>query len=283
MESLNHQLVSFILIIHSKTKEEVIIELKNQIKKTKEIQNTVKRNIVMTKLIKLIDNVQSDPNEIINNIIIYKNNDDIIKYPINKNYCLEWNIPVYQFRYSDDNLDDNLIDFCIDLFYNKDYKHAIFFDKKYIHYIGTKYKRKVIKEYSSVNDLAIINNNFVLYGKTKVINHPKIISFINNNLKWTEVIKEHEKWEMKQIHRKLNDTLLLMSNPKTCDTLIYKSEIEKAIEDYRIKELYLMEDYKINIPSDMNFKIYRVFSIDRGDTADILQNKYDGIIGVSYY
>jgi hypothetical protein len=279
METLNSQLVSFILIVHSKTKEEVIIELKNQIKKIKEIQNSVKRNKIMAKLIKLIDNIQSDPNEIVNYIIIYNENDEIIKYPIKPAYCNEWNISSYQFKYND----DNLIEYCIDLFYNKAYKHAIYFDKKYIHYIGTKYKKKVLKEYSSVNDLAIINNNFVLYGKTKVINHPKIISFINNNLKWNEVIKEHEKWEMKQIHRKLNDTLLLISNPKTCDTLIYKSEIEKAIEDYRIKELYLMEDYKINIPSTMNFKIYRVVSIEKGDPADILQNIYDGIIGVSYY
>jgi hypothetical protein len=283
MEALNTELVSFILIIHSKTKEEVIIELKHQIKKTKEIQNSFKRNKVLSKLIKLIDYIQSDPNEIINYIIIYNDDDQIITYSIKQSYCNEWNISTYQFKYNDDNLNDNLIEYCIDLFYNKDYKHAVYFDKKYIHYIGTKYKKKILKEYSSINDLTSINNNFVLYGKTKQINHPKNISFINTNLKWNEVIREHEKWEMKQLHRKLNDTLLLISNPKTCDTLIYKLDIEKAIEDYRIKELYLMENYKINIPSDMNFKIYRVFSIEKGDPADILENTYDGIIGISYY
>lgn len=267
----------FTIIIHSKTKDEILIELKNQCKKVKEISNTLKRNKILLRLDKFINYIQSQPENILN--YVYYVGENIKKEPIKPTYCTEWNISSYQFMYDE----VFLVDYINDLFHNKDFKHGIHVDKKLTHYIGTLHKKKIFKEYSSPSDLGQINTNFIYYGKTKPINHPKAISIINGNLKWSEVIHEHAKWEMRQIHRKLNNVLLMMENPKTSDKLIYKTEIEEAISEYKVKELYLLNDYNIDLPQDANFTINKVFVIERNDPADVLQNKLGGIIGISYY
>lgn len=266
----------FTIIIHSKTKDDVLAELKNQCKKVKEIQNSFKKNQIFALLNKFTDHINGLPNGEIN-CVYYISNDELNKENIKKNFCLEWNIPSYQFMY-DECFQNEYID---DIFKNTNYRHGIQVDKKITHWIGTKHKKKVFKEYKSIDDLNSVTVNFVMYGKVKATKVGKAISIINGNLSWVNVIEEYEKYEMRMLHKKLNDVLKMIQT--SSEKLIYKAEIQQSLEDFRIKELYLMMDYEIDIPSDSNVQITRVNVLENGDPADVLKRDFEGIVGVAFY
>ena len=66
------------------------------------------------------------------------------------------------------------------------------------------------------------------------------------------------------------------------------SDIQQAIEEYRIKELYttsdIIKELKNNIDKDcFNFNIVVVDKLESGDMGDQLKTKYGGAFGISYY
>jgi hypothetical protein len=64
--------------------------------------------------------------------------------------------------------------------------------------------------------------------------------------------------------------------------LLYKKDIPTAMEEYSIKELFVLRKEKDLIES-ANCKVWIVDSIERGDISDKLENAFAGMIGVRYF
>ena len=261
-------------IFYKKTKEEIIDDLVTKLSKTKGISDKFKRSKVEKSLMSLKSYIEKSQNAY---GIYLVSSVELTKIELDLNYCKLWNIPEY-FDYDDKFNTEYLTDlFCCDKYIN-----AVSFEANaYTHYVGTKYKKRVL--YQGNEFPSKLENAFLLYGNN-VKPQGKFIKVIPKNLQWQEVYEEFQKIEMEKKIFRLSQVLLMINNPKESSKLLFKKEIEQAIEEYRVKELFVTkEEYNNYNLVDANFDIYILESLSKNDPVEILRRDYSSIIAVTYF
>jgi hypothetical protein len=264
------------IMAFQKEKASVVESLQARIKKCKDIHDPRKRRGAMTNLQSLIKHLDEIDTEILHGIwLIVKT--EVFPYEVPRSYVEKWGIKNYSLW------SEIPKDYLEDVFVNQDLKHAVFCEKnKMTHQEGTLHK---CRDVETIMDWSTMEDSFVVYGKNvspKLVPIPKMLAILPKNLSWQEVIAEFEKKEKLEIHARLAKTIDKMNHPKECNLLLYKKDIPTAMEEYSIKELFILRKEKELIES-ANCKVWIVDSIDRGDISDKLENDFAGMIGVRYF
>lgn len=278
--SINSKLNYLTVFVHDKSKEDILTDIKNRIKKLKSLSDKVKRMRIEESFYHIVKYLERSNCTTLNNIFLVSSQAmEVLE--INALYCREWSLPTYYFE-SDDKIN---LAYLNDLFNNQDYHHAIHCDGTvYNHYIGTQHKKKLLSCYATVTDLAKIDKPFIAYGNIKSFTHPQLVSLVPRNLSWKEVIDIFEKSQMEKNIANLENILVKISDPRESHRFVFKAEVHQAISDFRLKELFILEkNYKDFDLENVNFNVVKVKSLKKGDGADTLDKNFSGVIGVTYF
>jgi hypothetical protein len=265
------------IIVHNTSCENFLTEIEQKLVKAKDIKDMKKKKLINDRLFKLKTYLDSCQDTIINSIFLIGNCFE--KIPIKPKFCTEWNLPKFQY-FADYNFK---IEYLVDIFENENLLNIVHVDKTNTHYIGTKYKKKNMGTVDSSIYLVWQNLNvpFITYGK---ITESKAILKLPNNTKWESIFDEYKKSETKKVLLKLQTVIKELSNPLKSGLYAFRAEIQDAIDQYLIKELYVSAtEYKKLVINNPNFEVYIIESLEQGDSGHILQRDFDGVIGIKYY
>ncbi len=299
------------------TKVDICVdEIKSLQESAKKIGNTIKRHKIFEGLNKIFNNLEERKNineeEIINSIFLV-NEDLLDEYRLKNDeieIMREYDIRKFQ------NYSEILfrIDYIFDLFKNFNFIICLQLNKQ----DGTLYKlneskSKILKEYkiNSENELInqikniqkefqrdlIINDKIIIYGQSQLFSKKLMEQNISNviiqnmNMMRSELIKRYEDEKMKIRMTILEERLRDINDEKKVDLYVFgrlKMEIKEHVENYMLKELFI-EERKLKIlkecidESCLNFTIYPIVSLEKGDIADEFIQKYNGLMGIKYY
>ena len=301
----------FTIIIYDTLCEEFLKNIENQLIKSKNITNPVKKFKINNRLFSLSKSINDNYKEDEKINSIYLISDKVFEYKLNKNE-LQTAID-YKFSKIEIINDNNFkISYLIDLFYNFNFIYTIKLNKGLLTIIKmNKNKEKILYELKISNENKITesienirkNENYkdyiIIYGSSQYFakfgdNNTNLKNIIINK----EFINKKEQFELyenecfKKNNIELEKRLDDIKNPNTnIDLYIFgkiKYEIKEAVESYMVKELYIdnnkIERLKEVINEEyLNFKIIPIKSIEVGDIASIFIKDYNGIMAIKYY
>ena len=298
----------YTILCHNIVPNRLISELQSCLQSAKNIQNFKKKTMItgrLTSLLKELDTMTEKEESKTPISCIYFLSDKIANIKIKP----EWN------KLLDEHKIPDLVIKCgprfeaqywHDFFLDTQMNHLIIVDNQtYTHNLVNSTKQKLIfKTTSSVFNLSeyIVKNIkpdecLIVHGVSSILRnynipeHYRKTSMIFTNKLTIEAIHAHFA-ELLQapIHQKLETCYQMIQNPKTINRLLFGSEIQKAVFQRSIKELYCSPaNYRKaikNIPTDYrssHFTIHEVRSFKPDDVGDQLVKLYGGAIGVTYY
>ena len=270
IEESTETLLTF--IVHNTKRDTLIFEISLKLGKSKDIKDIKKKKKIGDRLHNFIVHLENLQEDTINNVFFI--GETLTKFPINPKYCNLWNIP--QFLYFADT--HFKIDYLLDIFENKNFLNVIHADtKKNVHYIGTRFKKRILSENV---DLESMTGPYIIYGKTN--SAKTALLQLPANTRWENIFDEYDKLKMKDKLKKL-EVAFSELNTKS-HLFVFSSEIQEAIDNFLIKELYITQEYfnTLNIENS-NFEINMINSIEKGDQGDRLIRDFNGVIGIKYY
>lgn len=289
----------FTIIVHSLTIDELLTKLKLHLNKCKGINNNYRRNYILGKMSGLIDYYKEkklEPNESnkINSVILYSDSPHILELTKKQvNTLCEYDVCKYSFMYGN----SFYIDYIKDIFTNFKFINVIEIKNKELrHYAINLNKCKQISKKTVSNIVDIMNyiktidDICIIHGVStllKDVNETKHILIANRLVPQTELFSIYNSYEMKKKHQDLVKCFEYIKNDKMLHMVIYgKDEIYKAIEDYKIKKLFVHSNMLSEIRNkfkNLNFEIIEIFKISENDVSDNLLNNYSGLFGLTYY
>lgn len=298
----------FTLLVYNHTVEELLDKLNHQLKKVNNMSgSSLKKKIVNNNLynsIQYISDIQNNIKNINHVILLDSSLDNNVKMiSLNSKQCnilQEYNVRKYNFIY--DNTFD--IDYLTEIFTNFTFHTIIKLNKHHADIMKiNKYKSKLIQsnKCSNISDLVnIVNetkiNTGLIMGNSTLLKKNTLPvslegwSLENKSLNNEEVLEYFNKKDCLHNQNLMKNTLKDLDNPAKDHLFVFGkiSDIQQAIEEYRIKELYTTTDVikvlKNNIDKDcFNFNTVIVDKLESGDMGDQLKTKYGGAFGISYY
>ena len=93
---------------------------------------------------------------------------------------------------------------------------------------------------------------------------------------------------MLDIHKIVQELIGHLGNEKMMDRVKVGKDIQKGIKYGQIETLYCTQKMakviREKVSKDLqNFSIVEVLTLEKGDTGDVLNNNYKGVIGFTYY
>jgi len=261
-----------------KEKSDVVESLQSQLKKAKDISDPPRKKKVMTNLQSLLKYLNEWIEETLNGLWLVTKG-QVEYFAIPSEFVDEWGIKAYALWPDIPRL------YLEDVFNNMETKHAVFGEKnKMTHQEGTLHKSRNLER---VTDISKIEVPFIAYGKnmSPKMTSSKMIVMIPQNLTWQEVMHEFEKREKLAVHGKLSKTMDKIHHPKECNLLLYKKDIPTALEEYAVKELFILrnEIEMIRLASETNCKVWIVDKVETGDITEKFEKDYAGMLGVRYF
>ena len=295
----------FTILIHHKTAKDVTLFFEDQLEKAKNIHHVIKKKKVNQRLYSFLEYIKHkyEENDIIHSIFLL--DDTVIFYPLQKKEIETAHL--YNMKNIYIQVDTYFhIDFLIDFFYNFDFIYAIeLFKYDILISQLNKYKEKKIDSFKNTQESKLLEeidtlrktykDILFIHGISsffsKIPSFPNII-IVKKKLSKEELYELYLQNKMKQNHVLLEKRLQDMQNEKTnLDLYVFgklKYEIKDAIEAYSIKELYIdsvkLQKLKTFISNDfLNFTIIPIYSIEKGDIAELFIRDYHGLLGIKYY
>jgi hypothetical protein len=265
-----------------KEKSEVMESLQARLKKCKDIQDPQRKRRALANLQVLLKQFNDMETEILHGLWLVSNHQKIEFFKINPQYVEEWAIKNYALW------SEIPRTYLEDVFNNHETRHAVFCEKnKMTHQEGTMHKSR---NRGTITDLSKMETGYVAYGKNispkiTMAAHPKMVALIPQNLGWQEVMAEFEKRERLSIHVKVAKVLEKIHHPKECNLLLFKKDIPTALEEYAVKELFVLrkETEMIRAAAESNCKLWIVDPVEAGDISEKLDKDFSGMIGVRYF
>jgi len=299
----------YTIVVYSTTLENFITTLFEKLKSIKNRKDPYKRKYHNDRIYSLINYFgNQDREKIINKV--YLLGKDIEEFSLTKNHIktlLTYNVRNINII----NGTNFAIDYVIDLLTDVIFYHVISVkNNDFDHYILNSTKRKIVhqgnlKEKSLVNYIANSScfNNKCIFANSSCFNNKCIIHGVSSHLKnlklpFHTVVKKHlsdckileliDSKKMEEKHKKLQEYFSYINNEKMEHLIVFGKNIQKAIKNYALKEIYCIPDMcdkiKSKIPPEyLNFDIIEIKSLKKGDSGDILRKDYKGIIGIKYY
>lgn len=266
-----------------------------QLVKIKKIANPIKKKNLNDKLFKFINYLKSKNESLIINSLFFIN-DEIFEIKLNnKQIQIAKEYKLHNPYYITDSL--FMIEYFIDYFCNINYIIYLKINKLKLHLIKfTKYKQSsILKSIKDERDIEKEIENYknypiYIYGLKNKLN----FSYINLQTEMTidELLIHIDNENMKKNHQNLENRLIDLKNEKTnIDLYVFgklKTDIKEHIESYLLKELYIEEKKLDKLKSFvdfeyLNFKIFPIKTLIKGDIGEIFIRDYNGIMGIKYY
>ena len=265
----------------NKEKSGVMESLQARVKKCKDIQDPQRRRRAVGNLQTLVKHLNELETENLHGLWLVTNNQiDFQQVP--SQYVEDWGIKNYALWSEIPRA------YLEDVFNNDQTRHAVFCEKnKMTHQEGTMHKSRNL---GTIVDFSKMETSFVAYGKNMspkitITMTPKMMAMIPQNMSWQEVMGEFEKREKMEIHGKVAKVLEKIHHPKECNLLLYSKDIPTALEEYAVKELFVMrkEVDVIRLAQASNCKLWIVDPVEAGDVSEKLEKDFSGMIGVRYF
>ena len=292
---------AFTLLMYELSKDDLINELKHKLALISNIKNSFKRIKLNDRLYEYLVQIEKSSNKIYSQIVLIGskntfetdlNNEGIIVYKLEKkeiNILKEYSIP----KFTIENNEYFNIKWLNDIFNNFKFYNIIINNSNTINHLnGNLNKKKIIKQNCNVDYIKNISSEWFFVGKIQPQYKNKyLIEHYPNNMSWSEIILNIEKFEMKKKIIGLQEQFDKMINQS--DKFIFGNDIYEYIENYNIKELYIHLKIKNNfenkiieknLTSKINFNIIEIDSIDDSNNASyILLKNYSGFLGIKYF
>ena len=281
----------FTIIVYKYKKDDFLAYLDKQLDSiNKKMKDAYKKKIINDRIYNFKLNVESSAPDMIN--FIYLVGDELYKYELTKKELKvlnEYNIKnlYYEFdeKFQIDYIDKLFNDFSFYKIAELDKKNLTFYDMN-----STKIKKLNNETINNQNELNENAGKFdLLHGTSTLLkNFTCEKLFFNKRLNPDEIIIEIEKIIIKKNHKKLEELLDNMTNPKYDDKIfIGGMETKKYTEMSLIKTLFIHESihrrFLKHFSEFINFKIIEIKKLTGGDISDKLLHDYDKCVGELYY
>ena len=299
----------FMIVVHGITAATVHENIMYQIAKVGNIKNNVKRKYLNDRLynfsVYLTEQKYFQTNELINKVfLISDNNTEITMEKKWVTLINHYDVPKYIFK----NGDTFDIVYLIDLLTNENYKNVIVLKNNtatHIHFTDTKkrenckfdLKNKKLEDYLKEN---IKNDDCVVHGvsssfKNLTVDKSNVKTVVVENvyLKDEELRIEFNKLKMHELHKKLQETLDHINNPKMMDRILVGNQILDNLKNQMVKTIFctpprhkkLLELFSENDIANCEIIVVTPLSHDNNlnDPVMTLRKNYNGIIGMTYY
>lgn len=289
---------SYTIIINGLSVENTISTLYKKLDTINQMKDNVKRKYLNDRIYSLIEHFSTFAvDDILHNIYLLGATLNII--PLNKTHMQtmsDWSVPAFIFRngeYFD-------IEYIQTLLLDESYYDIIkIMNKQVTHiHLGKEKRRSMFDQnVSSDFDLATyikenVKGKCLVHGVSSLTKSFKPINtdilVFPKALTDDQIIQEFHKAAMYKIHEKVNELLGYIQNEKMMHRVLTGKDIQKAIQYSQIETLYcstkMINKILSKVPKDLQtFKIVEVSSLEKGDAADILENSYMGLLGLTYF
>jgi len=293
----------FSICYYDKQVCELLLFFEEQLLKIQKITNPIKRKHLNDGLFYFIQRLRSfDPDVVLHQLVFLQNKTCYIHNLDSNQLALIRDFHMMNPFYK--NQSYFMLDFFMDYFDNLQFVLYIECSKNKTKLIlCTKHKfLKYVKHLSLPDDI----QNEINYWKQKYDLKCVLIygnDFKNRNIPiyLLDATLENHTQIIEYIHRKtISDNLEILQsrlhdiekneNVKL-DLYVFgklKTIIQENIENYMLKELFIQSNKSVRLkqivdPSFLNFKIYDIESLEKGDIGDRFIRDYNGIMGVKYY
>jgi hypothetical protein len=289
----------YTVVIYDYAVEKLLEKVKHQINLANTSRDKVKRTYLNDKLYgfrKFIENKKADV--ILNCVFLVGKDGKIEEITLEKPWLAvlkDFGVDNFIFKHGE----YFEIDYLEELFLDTTYKHVLHVNNnKLTHYYMNKTKKKIayseeskslnIEEYIAIN----IPEKCIVHGVSGLLKNIKLGSHILSakNLRDEEIFEIFEKEQMLENHKKLDEWLENISNPKMNHRLVFgkNKDIKEKIENGELGTLFCtyetLQYMKTIIPREsFNFDVYVIKTFRENDAGFKLKTSYDGALGITYY
>lgn len=286
----------FTIVIYNLSVEQITQLLEHQLRTAKNIINPKKRTVICKKIYQLKEFIKDyKKNKLINSIFLVDNT--INEIELNKDWLdvLKY-FDVQNFIFKCNNFFE--INFLKSLLTDVSYENVICVNNnKLTHTFFNKNKKRVHfkDEIKSLNIEKYINDNCIkdrclIHGVSVALKNFKteIHLVYNKLLKDDEILEIFRRETISKKQNQLQSFLDFMDNDKLEHRLIFGKDVHQKLLNMELKFIFCSPRAYNEIIKQfpkiyLNFDLIEVESLENGDVGDILKNKYDGAIGITYY
>ena len=271
------------IMVFDKDKQEVVDSVRSRLNRSKDISDPVRRKNVVQNIQRFLKEMESvDMTAKLHGVYIITDG-KLEFFTVPRKFVETWSLKSYALFQDIPKL------FLDDVFNNNRYTCAVRVSpgNKFIRMEGTLHKHREVGSLSLV-ELMKMDVPFVLFGKgiSQKLEIPKTaVASVPKDLTWTEVMDLHQRKERLEIHRQLGKTIDMMNHPRDSQLLLYKKDIPSALEEYTIKELYVLRSkcQDLDTTENTSVKVIVVDPVEPGDLTEKFDKDLEGVLGVKYY
>jgi len=276
------------IMAFDKDKQEVVDSVRSRLGRSKDIADPLRRKAVIQNIQRFLKDMETlDMTAKLHGVWIV-NEGTLNFYEVPRNFVEKWSLKAYALFQDIPKL------YLEDVFNSTSSQHLIHAvrvasNNRFVRMEGTQHKHREVGPLS-LSELAKVDVPFVLFGKgiSQKLEAPKTaVATIPKELSWTEVMEIFTKKERLEIHRQLGKVLEKINHPRESHLLLYKKDIPGALEEYAIKELFVMrsrfQENLLHENENTNVKIYTVDVVEPGDCTEKFDKDFEGIIGIKYF
>ena len=275
------------ILVWDYEKKELESYIKKRLELIKSIKDTVKRKIINDRLYNFLTHIEKDESKLNKIYLVGETVECINLTKENINVLKKYN-------------KGNFYYICDD-HYKIDYLYNLFTDFTFYKIGELNNKKLIIEEINLSKRLELESKN--ISNQTELIDYAKNLDLLhgvsgllknlktdtinfNNKLNHYEILDEIDKIKMLESHKKLQELIDNILNPKYDGKIFFgENECKKYFEMYAIKTLFIHESKYEDFVNDneINFEIIKIGKIKNGDVSNTLVDSYDNFIGELYY
>jgi len=269
-----------------KEKQEVVDSVRSRLGRCKDITDPLRRKVVIQNLQRFLKEMETlEMTARLHGIWIVTEG-RLVFFDVPRQYAETWSLKKYAL------FQDVPRSYLEDVFNNQVMVRAVRAERnqRLVKLEGTEHKNREVGVMTPV-EFSKMDAPFVLFGKhlSPKLEVPRTaVATVPRDLSWAEVMEVHHRKERLEIHQRLQKTMDKMTNPRESDILLYKKDIPVALEEYSIKELYVLrsrvlENSYLHENENQSVKIYIVDPVEPGDITETLDRDLEGVLGVRYF
>lgn len=272
------------IMVFDKDKQEVVDSVRSRLGRSKDISDPVRRKNVVQNIQRFLKEMESvDMTAKLHGVYIITDG-KLEFFTVPRTFVETWSLKSYALFQDIPKL------YLDDVFNNsQSMTHAVRVSpgNKFMRMEGTLHKHREVGSLTLV-ELMKMDVPFVLFGKgiSQKLEIPKTaVASVTKDLTWTEIMDLHQRKERLEIHRQLGKIIDMMNHPRDSQLLLYKKDIPMALEEYTIKELYVLRSkcQDMDTTENTSVKIIVVDPVEPGDLTEKFDKDLEGILGVKYY
>jgi len=269
-----------------KEKQEVVDSIKSRLSRSKEMVDPVRRKVVVQNLQQFLKELETM--EITTKLhgLWIVTDGRVQFFPVDPTFVKTWSLKSYAL------FPEVPLAYLQDVFLTTTpLVNAVRADRnnRFVRMEGSRYKNRETGSIS-LQEFSRIDTPFLLFGKnlSQKLEVPKTaMAVVPKDLTWPEVMDLFQRKERLEVHQRLSKVLEKMSHPRESSLLLYKKDIPAALEEYTIKELFVMrsrfQENDLNKNQNTSVKIHLVDPVESGDVTERFDRDLEGVIGLKYF